>query len=84
MLKHKLIQDVAIPKICMELYQNQSINENIGLLTTCSKNSHFHIDLSSRELKLKFDQDIFLRNICLKLQQNRSINEGARAMTMFF
>ena len=34
MLKHKLIQDVAIPKICMKLYQNQSINESIGLLTT--------------------------------------------------
>ena len=34
MLKHKLIQEVAIPKICMKLYQNQSINESIGLLTT--------------------------------------------------
>ena len=34
MLKHKLIQHVAIPKICMKLYQNQSINESIGLLTT--------------------------------------------------
>ena len=34
MLKHKLIKDVAIPKISMELYQNQAINESIGLLTT--------------------------------------------------
>ena len=34
MLKHKLIQDVAIPKIGMKLYQNQSINESIRLLTT--------------------------------------------------
>ena len=34
MLKHKLIQDVDIPKICMKLYQNQSINERIRLLTT--------------------------------------------------
>ena len=25
MLKHKLFQDVAIPKICMKVYQNQSI-----------------------------------------------------------
>ena len=33
MLKHKLIQDVAIPKISMKLYQNQAINESIGLLT---------------------------------------------------
>ena len=34
MLKHKLIEDVAIPEICMKLYQNQTINESIGLLTT--------------------------------------------------
>ena len=34
MLEHKLIQDVAIPKICMKLFQNQSINESTGLLTT--------------------------------------------------
>ena len=34
MLKHTLIQDVAIPKICMKLYQNQTINESIGVLTT--------------------------------------------------
>ena len=34
MLKHKLIKDVAIPKICMKLYQNQAINKSIGLLTT--------------------------------------------------
>ena len=31
MLNHKSIQDVAIPNICMKLYQNQSINDNIGL-----------------------------------------------------
>ena len=73
MLKHKIIQDVAIPKICMKLYQNQSINESIGLLTT-----------SPRELKLEFDQDIFILNICVKLQLNQSINESARAITMFF
>ena len=57
MLKHKLIQDVAIPKLCMKLYQNQSINESIGLLTT-----YFYeepLTLAPRELKLKFDQDIF-------------------------
>ena len=60
MLKHKLIKDVATPKICMKLYQNQAINESIGLLTTnFSKNSDFNIDLSPRELKLEFDQDIF-------------------------
>ena len=59
MLKHKLIQDVAIPKICMKLYQNQFINESITLLKHISKNSHFDIDLSPRDLKLKFDQDIF-------------------------
>ena len=34
MLKHKLIKDVAIPKIFLKLYQNQSINESIILLTT--------------------------------------------------
>ena len=34
MLKHRLIQDVAISKICIKLYQHQSINESIGLLTT--------------------------------------------------
>ena len=33
MLKHKPTQAVAIPKICMKLYQNQAINESIGLLT---------------------------------------------------
>ena len=49
-----------------------------------SKNSHFDIDLSPRELKLKFDLDIFIPNICVKLQQNRYINEDAKAMTMFF
>ena len=59
MLKHKLIKDVAIPKISMKLYQNQAINESIGLLTTYFKNSDFHIDLSPRELKLEFEQDIF-------------------------
>ena len=54
MLKHKLIQDVAIPKICMKLYQNQVINE-----------SDFHIDLSPRELKLELDQDIFhTKHLC--------------------
>ena len=30
MLKHKLIQDIAILKICMKLYQNQSIYESRG------------------------------------------------------
>ena len=30
MLKHKLIEDVVIPKICVKLYQNKSINESIG------------------------------------------------------
>ena len=49
-----------------------------------SKTSDFHIDLSSRELKLEFDKIFFILNICVKLQQNRSINVGARAMTMFF
>ena len=34
MLKHKLIQDVARLNIYMKLYQNESINESIGLLTT--------------------------------------------------
>ena len=52
-------------------------------LQPISKNSHFHIDLSPRELKLKFDKIFFILNICVKLQQNKSINEGARAMTMF-
>ena len=64
MLKHKLIKDVAIPKICVKLFQNQAINESIRLLTT-SKNSDFHIDLSPRELKLEFDQDIFhTKHLC--------------------
>ena len=65
MLKHKLIKDVAIPKICMKLYQNQAINESIRLLQHISKNSDFHIDLSPRELKLEFDQDIFhTKHLC--------------------
>ena len=59
MLKYKLIQDVAIPKICMKLYQNQAINESIGLLKHISKNNDFHTDLSPRKLRLEFDQDIF-------------------------
>ena len=64
MLKHKLIKDVAIPKISMKLYQNQAINESIGLLTTYFY-SDFHIDLSPRELKLEFDQDIFhTKHLC--------------------
>ena len=56
MLKHELIQCVGIPKICMK-----STNEGIGLLTTdfISKNNHFDIDLSPRELKREFDHDIF-------------------------
>ena len=33
MLKHKLIQDIAILNICMKLYQNQSINESIRVLS---------------------------------------------------
>ena len=36
MLKHKLIQDIAILNICMKLYQNQPINERIRVLTTFS------------------------------------------------
>ena len=67
----------------MKLYQNQSINDNIGLLTTYFKNSHFHIDLSPRELKSEFDQDIFHTKHLCEVKQNRSINEGARAMTIF-
>ena len=62
MLKHKFIKDVAIPKMCIELYQNQPINESIGLLKHFSKNSHFNIDISPRELKLEFDQDIFIQH----------------------
>ena len=34
MLNNKLIQDVAIFKIYMKLYQNQSMHESIGLQTT--------------------------------------------------
>ena len=34
-LKHKIIQDVAIPKICIKLYQNQSINEQVHVLEVC-------------------------------------------------
>ena len=69
----------------MKLYQNQSINESIGLLNNISTNSHFDIDIRLRELKLEFDQDIFIhfKHLC-EVTANRSISEGARGMAMFF
>ena len=52
----------------MKLYQNQAINEASDCLqhsVHISKNSDFHIDLSTRELKLEFDQDIFhIKHLC--------------------
>ena len=66
MLKRTLIQDVAISKICMKLYQNQAINESIRLLITYFYEQRLsHFDLSLRELKLEFDQDIFhTKHLC--------------------
>ena len=45
-----------------------------------SKNSHFDIDRSPRELKLELDQDSFHTKHLCKV----TANEGVRVMTMFF
>ena len=50
MLKHKLIQEVAIPKVCMKLYQNQAINESIGLLRTAT----FTLTLALESIMIQF------------------------------
>ena len=86
-MKHKIIQDIAILKICMKLYQNQSIHESMSANNTFQKkkkNSHFDLDFIPRKLKLVLDQDIIILTTWVKLHQSRSINKGDRVITMFF
>ena len=85
MLKHKLIQDVAIPKICMKFNQNQSINESSGLLNIFLGITTLILTLALESRNLNLIKIFsYIVNICVKLQQNWSINEGVRAITMFF